>query len=93
MDLRKEVPGGAQTGDQEEVITCRPADRLKPEMDRLTQEIGTLAQSTEDVLTYAMFPEVGRAFLQARATGTLTPEVLLAPPDDTRITTSNALLS
>jgi pyruvate carboxylase subunit B len=64
----------------EEVITCRPADRLKPEMDRLRQEIGALARSEEDVLTFAMFPEIGRKFLEERKTGTLRPEELLPPP-------------
>jgi pyruvate carboxylase subunit B len=60
----------------EEVITCRPADRLKPEMHRLREEIGELARSEEDVLTYAMFPEIGRKFLEERATGKLKPEEL-----------------
>ncbi|TAM47769.1 MAG: oxaloacetate decarboxylase subunit alpha [Gammaproteobacteria bacterium] len=60
----------------EEIITCRPADRLKPEMHRLREEIGELAKSEEDVLTYAMFPEIGRKFLEERATGTLKPEPL-----------------
>jgi len=60
----------------EEVITCRPADRLKPEMHRLREEIGELAKSEEDVLTYAMFPEIGRKFLEERAAGTLKPEPL-----------------
>jgi pyruvate carboxylase subunit B len=60
----------------EEVITCRPADRLKPEMHRLREEIGELAKSEEDVLSFAMFPEIGRRFLEERATGTLKPEEL-----------------
>jgi len=60
----------------EEVITCRPADRLKPEMHRLRDEIGELAKSEEDVLTYAMFPEIGRKFLEERASGSLKPEEL-----------------
>ncbi len=63
----------------EEVIDCRPADRLKPEMDRLRHEIGGLARSEEDVLTYAMFPDIGRKFLEERAAGTLKPEELLPP--------------
>jgi pyruvate carboxylase subunit B len=63
----------------EEVITCRPADRLKPEMHRLREEIGELAKSEEDVLTYAMFPEIGRKFLEERAAGTLKPEELKPP--------------
>ncbi|MEE8387144.1 MAG: sodium-extruding oxaloacetate decarboxylase subunit alpha [Acidiferrobacterales bacterium] len=61
----------------EEVIACRPADKLEPEMDRLRIEVGELAQSEEDVLTYAMFPDVGRTFLEERASGTLQPEELL----------------
>ncbi|MGD8842318.1 MAG: sodium-extruding oxaloacetate decarboxylase subunit alpha [Gammaproteobacteria bacterium] len=60
----------------EEVITIRPAELLKSEMDDLREEIGELARSDEDVLTYAMFPELGRDFLQHRATGTLSPEPL-----------------
>jgi pyruvate carboxylase subunit B len=63
----------------EEVITCRPADKLKSEMHRLRDEIGELAKSEEDVLTYAMFPEIGRKFLEERAAGTLKPEELKPP--------------
>lgn len=65
----------------QQVITYRPADDIKPEMDRLRAEIGALAKSEEDVLTYAMFPEVGRLFLEERAAGTLTPEELLPPQE------------
>lgn len=65
----------------EDVIVCRPADLLKPEMERLRAEVGQLAQSEEDVLTYAMFPDIGRKFLEERAAGTLAPEVLLPIPD------------
>ncbi len=60
----------------EDAIECRPADLLHPEMDNLRTEIGALAKSEEDVLTYAMFPEVGRDFLEQRAAGTLKPEPL-----------------
>jgi pyruvate carboxylase subunit B len=63
----------------EDVIECRPADLLPPEMERLRDEIGTLAPSEEDVLTYAMFPEVGRTFLEQRAAGNLVPEPLELP--------------
>lgn len=62
------------------VINTRPADSLKPEMANLTAEIGALAQSEEDVLTYAMFPDIGRKFLEERAAGTLQPEELLPMP-------------
>jgi len=60
-----------------EVITCRPADHLQDEMDKIRTEIETLAKSEEDILTYAMFPELARTFLQERAAGTLKPEQLL----------------
>ncbi len=65
----------------QQVISYRPADDIKPEMDRLRAEVGALAKSEEDVLTYAMFPEVGRLFLEERAAGTLTPEELLPPEE------------
>jgi pyruvate carboxylase subunit B len=64
----------------EDVIDVRPADLLKAEMDNLRQEIGGLAKSEEDVLSYAMFPELGRDFLDKRNTGTLTPEPLEPVP-------------
>ncbi len=65
----------------EDVIDVRPADLLKPEMARLREEIGALAQSEEDVLTFAMFPDIGRKFLEERAAGSLKPEALLPPAD------------
>ena len=57
----------------QEVITCRPADLLSDELDKLRGEAEGLAKSDEDVLTYAMFPDIGRTFLQERAAGTLKP--------------------
>lgn len=62
-----------------EVFAGRPADLIPPEMDRLTDEIGDLALCEEDVLTYALFPEVGRQFLEQRRDGTLEPEPLQLP--------------
>ena len=61
----------------EEVMDCRPADLIKAEMDKLRKDIGELAKSEEDVLTFAMFPDIGRQFLEQRAAGTLEPEALL----------------
>ncbi len=61
---------------QEELIDCRPADLLKPEFDNLRQDIGALALNDEDVLSYAMFPEVGRLFLEQRSNNVLMPEPL-----------------
>ncbi|QXP84874.1 sodium-extruding oxaloacetate decarboxylase subunit alpha [Methylococcus sp. ANG] len=59
----------------DEPITCRPADLLEPELKRLTDELKRLAKEhgvklsspqVEDVLTYALFPQVGWRFLQNR---------------------------
>lgn len=50
----------------EEPITCRPADLLEPELEALREEAGDLIESEEDLLTYALFPQVARQFLQAR---------------------------
>ncbi|MDT8406425.1 MAG: sodium-extruding oxaloacetate decarboxylase subunit alpha, partial [Methylococcales bacterium] len=69
-DLRRKAIG------REEVIDCRPADLLKPEFERLRSEIGHLAGNEEDVLTYAMFPEVGKEFLTQRSNDNLVPEPL-----------------
>ena len=60
----------------EDVIECRPADRLSPELEALRKEAGPLAKSEEDVLSFAMFPEVGRKFLEEREAGSLRPEPL-----------------
>lgn len=49
------------------VISDRPADHLSPEFTILQEEIGSLAKNEEDVLIYALFPEVGKEFLEKRA--------------------------
>jgi len=50
----------------EKAITCRPGELLSPEIEAAKAEIGYLAEKTEDVLSYIMFPEVGKEFLQNR---------------------------
>ncbi|MFC3286296.1 sodium-extruding oxaloacetate decarboxylase subunit alpha [Litchfieldella rifensis] len=70
-------------GDQP-VEDGRPADRLAPEMPHCTAEIGDLAECEEDVLTFAMFPDIARDFLRARRDGTLSPEPLLESRDSGR---------
>ncbi|WP_417507529.1 sodium-extruding oxaloacetate decarboxylase subunit alpha [Marinomonas gallaica] len=68
-ELQARVLNGA------DAITCRPADLLEPEMDKLTAELGELAKEKgiklasdqiDDVLTYALFPQIGLKFLQNR---------------------------
>jgi len=48
-------------------IDVRPADLLEDEMENLRIAAGEIAYSEEDVLTCAMFPEIGKEFLEQRA--------------------------
>lgn len=51
-----------------ERITCRPADQLEPEMEKLKAEAAQYGPiQEEDALTYAMFPQVAPKFFEARA--------------------------
>lgn len=50
----------------EQPITCRFADTLEPEMDKLRAEASKWMQQEEDVLTYAMFPQVAPKFFEKR---------------------------
>ncbi|MGO1461335.1 MAG: sodium-extruding oxaloacetate decarboxylase subunit alpha [Marinobacter sp.] len=75
----------------ESVDEGRPADQLSPEMNNLRKDIGELASNEEDVLTYAMFPDLGREFLQQRKDGTLVPEPLLPPEAEARERMSPAI--
>ncbi|AND79663.1 oxaloacetate decarboxylase subunit alpha [Streptococcus pantholopis] len=52
--------------EDEPVITVRPADLLEPELDQMKQELKGLARSEEDVLIYAMFPQLGKDFLEQK---------------------------
>jgi oxaloacetate decarboxylase alpha subunit len=61
--------------DGAEPITCRPADNIAPEMDTLSEELDALAEKkgislceakVDDVLTYALFPQIGLKFLENR---------------------------
>ena len=49
-----------------EVITCRPADLIPDELDTLEKEMGTWKEQDEDVLTYALFPQVATDFFKYR---------------------------
>ncbi|HEX3015305.1 MAG TPA: acetyl-CoA carboxylase biotin carboxyl carrier protein [Desulfobacteria bacterium] len=57
----------------EEPITCRPADLLEPMLEKRKAEIGSLARNAEDVLSYALFPEVARKFFETRLRGADNP--------------------
>ena len=49
--------------------SCRPADLLEPGLEKARAEAGELAAGPEDVLTYALFPQVARKFFEHRAGG------------------------
>lgn len=79
--LRKKAIG------QTEVIEIRPADLLPLELNQLRREVGGLALNEEDVLTFAMFPEIGHQFLEQRQNDSLVPEPLLLQPGASRNST------
>lgn len=59
-EIRKKVIG------DKEPITCRPADLLENELDKLEKEIAQYKQQDEDVLTYALFPQVAIDYFKYR---------------------------
>jgi len=60
-DFRKSIIG------DEKVITERPADLIKPEMEAAKKEIGDIAKNQEELLMYIMFPQVAKNFLEGKA--------------------------
>ena len=60
----------------DEAITCRPADKIEPEWDKMVEEAKANGGngSVEDVLTYAMFPKVATKFFETRADGPVDAE-------------------
>ena len=61
---------------KEELVEERPANLIPRELDELRKQVGDLATSEEDVLTYAMFPDQAQAYLEQRRDGNLQPEPL-----------------
>ncbi|MFR6016067.1 MAG: oxaloacetate decarboxylase subunit alpha [Paraclostridium sordellii] len=57
-EVKKKIIG------DEEVVTLRPADLLEPEFEKIKLEAGGLAKCDEDVITYALFPQVAPKFLE-----------------------------
>ena len=66
-EFRKKIIG------DEQPITCRPADNLKPELDELREKIKDYSIQDEDVLTYALFDKVALNFFEKRKNGELQP--------------------
>ena len=59
-EFRKKIIG------DEKAITCRPADLLKPELERLKKECAEWVEQPEDVLSYALFDQVAVKFFEQR---------------------------
>ena len=62
-EVRKKALGDA------EIITCRPADLIEPELDKYREEVKNVPGfngSEEDVLSYALFPQVATKFFASR---------------------------
>ena len=59
-EFRKKIIG------DEKPITCRPADLLEPELEKLRSEIAEWSEQEEDVLSYAQFPKVALDFFKKR---------------------------
>ena len=57
----------------EKVITCRPADLIEPELEKYKKELGEQAHQEEDVLSYALLPQVAKKFFDVRD-GLVEPE-------------------
>jgi oxaloacetate decarboxylase alpha subunit len=59
-EIKKKILG------DEEQITCRPADLIEPELDNIRKQIGQYIEQDEDVLSYALFPQVAENFFKLR---------------------------
>ena len=59
-EVRKKVIGS------QKLITCRPADEIKPELEKYKKECARWYTQDEDVLSYALFPQVAPKFFEYR---------------------------
>lgn len=64
-EVKKKIIG------DEKVITQRPADLIEPEIEKYKKEIGDLATTPEDVLSYVLFPQVAKKFFEDRLNGNI----------------------
>ena len=59
-DIKRKIIG------DEEVVSCRPADFIEPQLGSLKEEMKEYLEQDEDVLTYALFPQVAMNFFKNR---------------------------
>ena len=62
-EIKKKIIG------DDKQITCRPADNLKPELETLRKEMNEYFEQDEDVLSYALLPQVAKKFFEFRRAG------------------------
>lgn len=60
-ELKKKV-----LAEGEEPLTCRPADLIEPGYEKCKAAVEGIARDEKDILTYAMFPEIGLSFLKTK---------------------------
>jgi len=81
------IPGKVNAAVRAKILGNQTGAVKKPavgnEMEKLTAELEGLAHNETDLLTYALFPEIGKTFLQERAAGKLQPLQLQPLPDKT----------
>ena len=68
-----------------EPITCRPADLIEPELEKYREETKDIATCEEDVLSYALFPQVASKFFDARKNGFAKEEAAPKAADGPRV--------
>ena len=85
----------ARVLDGAEPVTCRPADNIAPELETLSKELDELAEKKglslsddkiDDVLTYALFPQIGLKFIENRG----NPDAFEPAPSEQESQSSNA---
>ena len=59
-EIKKKILG------KKEPITCRPADLLDPGLEKARKDVGSMAASEEDVISYALFPDVAKDYFVGR---------------------------
>lgn len=67
-EIRKKIIG------DEEPIKVRPADLLEPRMEKAKQEIAHLTDDIDDIISYAMFPQIAKKFFEDRKKGIIRRE-------------------
>ena len=67
-EIQKKIIG------DEEPMTCRPADKLEPGLAKAERESAGLARSPEDIMSYALFPQVAKKFFEGRQIGVIPRE-------------------